>query len=378
MQMKKKVLICVDWFDPAFKAGGPVISTIKLIENLYEDYDFYVLTGSVDYGDEQPLPVERDCWVDWQGKAKVYYMSKENQRRREIFRIMDEVEADINYVQGIFSFSFSIYPLIWWHQAKKERIIVAPRGMFHSTALNVKRTKKILYITAAKIMGWFNHVLFHTTNPEETTEVKKILGKKVAFHEASNFPHILPYVKGDYDKQKGVVKILSIARISPEKNTLFLISALSKMKCKAEVTLIGTYADESYFNAVMKKIASLPENVVVKYEGHKKVSELEAYYKLNDIFVLPTRGENFGHAIVEALFSGLPCIISDNTPWHKLEEEGAGCNLNMDENKYAAVMDSYCSMDAAEYSLSSQNARKYMEQRIDIESIKNCYKKLLS
>ena len=42
----------MDWFDPAYKAGGPVMSIVKLIENLHEYYDFYVLAGSKDYGDD--------------------------------------------------------------------------------------------------------------------------------------------------------------------------------------------------------------------------------------------------------------------------------------------------------------------------------------
>jgi glycosyltransferase involved in cell wall biosynthesis len=33
-----------------------------------------------------------------------------------------------------------------------------------------------------------------------------------------------------------------------------------------------------------------------------------------DYFVLPTLGENFGHAIVESLSLGLPVIISNKTP----------------------------------------------------------------
>ena len=34
----------------------------------------------------------------------------------------------------------------------------------------------------------------------------------------------------------------------------------------------------------------------------------------NDLFLFPTKGENFGHVICEALFAGLPVITSDQTP----------------------------------------------------------------
>ena len=35
-------------------------------------------------------------------------------------------------------------------------------------------------------------------------------------------------------------------------------------------------------------------------------------------FLLPTGGENFGHAIFEALSCGVPALISDRTPWRDL------------------------------------------------------------
>ena len=36
-----------------------------------------------------------------------------------------------------------------------------------------------------------------------------------------------------------------------------------------------------------------------------------------DLFTFPTRGENFGHVIPEALSAGTPIILSDQTPWQK-------------------------------------------------------------
>ena len=44
--MKPSVLITIDWFDPAYKAGGPISSIVNLINHLHKDFDFYVFTGS--------------------------------------------------------------------------------------------------------------------------------------------------------------------------------------------------------------------------------------------------------------------------------------------------------------------------------------------
>ncbi len=374
---KKKVLITMDWFDPAYKAGGPVMSIIKLVENLHEYYDFYILTGSVDYGDTEELKgITQNEWIDWRGIAKVYYLSESDKSRRRIFFILDEIEADIYYVQGVFSLYFSVFPLIWWHQIKADKIIVATRGMFHQSALRVKRLKKMLFLYAAKIMGWYHHVVFHSTNADETEQMKKILGNEATYVEALNFPRIMPFCENK-KKNSGALKLLNVARISPEKDTLFLLEFMQKVSGNIELTLVGNYADESYYQDCLKAAEAAGEGVKIHFAGHQPIEKLEKYYHENDVFILPTRGENFGHSIIEALSSGLPCIISTGTPWMQLEASNAGINLERDKVSYAQAIMKYLHMDQTEYTAASRAARNYSGSNIQIESIKQAYFNLL-
>lgn len=368
----------MDWFDPAYKAGGPVMSIMKLVENLHEYYEFYILCGSVDYGDTAELPgLVQDEWTDWRGMAKVYYLSNKNKKRQRIFFILDEIEADIYYVQGVFSLYFSVFPLIWWHRAKKDKIIVATRGMFHESALRVKRFKKMLFLYGAKIMGWYHHVYFHSTNPEETEQLRRILGNEATYIEASNFPRVMA-VNPDRRKEKSSLKLLNVARISPEKNTLFLIKVLRHIKGNVSLTLVGNHADEGYMQQCINAAELLPENVKVTFAGHQKISELQGFYDSHDVFILPTKGENFGHSILEALSAGLPTIISNNTPWSGLEKKGAGYNLNEDENLYASCIETFIEMDNDAYKVSSQNAVIYAAEKVNFEEIRQSYFNLLS
>jgi glycosyltransferase involved in cell wall biosynthesis len=41
----------------------------------------------------------------------------------------------------------------------------------------------------------------------------------------------------------------------------------------------------------------------------------------------PTLGENFGHSIVEALWLGVPVLISDRAPWTNVQTFNAGWSL---------------------------------------------------
>lgn len=56
---------------------------------------------------------------------------------------------------------------------------------------------------------------------------------------------------------------------------------------------------------------------------------VEDIIRANHIFALPTRGENFGHSIFEALAAGRPVLISDQTPWRGLAAEKAGWDLDL-------------------------------------------------
>jgi glycosyltransferase involved in cell wall biosynthesis len=375
---KKKVIITMDWFDPAYKAGGPVMSIVKLIENLHEYYDFYVLAGSKDYGDDAEMPnLLQDEWIDWRGMAKVYYLSEQAKSRRRIFFILDEIDADIYYIQGVFSLYFSIYPLIWWHQAKEDKVIVATRGMFHASALKVKRFKKLCFLYAAKIMGWYHHVYFHSTNPDETKQLRKILGNEATYIEASNFPRSMEF-NNDLMKSKGELKLLNVARISPEKNTHFLLEILKDAKGNIELTIVGNYADESYYNLCVKRASEMPSNIKVNFAGHQPIGALQGFYDTHHVFILPTTGENFGHSIIEALSSGLPCIISNKTPWNQLEDSGAGYNLENETGNYLPAIQHFLELDQNEFNVARKSALEYSQKRVNLEEIRNSYFKLLS
>ena len=44
MSRKIKILIFIDWFLPAYKAGGPVRSVANMIDALQDIYDFFIVT----------------------------------------------------------------------------------------------------------------------------------------------------------------------------------------------------------------------------------------------------------------------------------------------------------------------------------------------
>ena len=49
---RQKLLIAVDWFDPAVRAGGPVQICVNLVNLLHAEANVAVVTGDRDHGGE--------------------------------------------------------------------------------------------------------------------------------------------------------------------------------------------------------------------------------------------------------------------------------------------------------------------------------------
>jgi hypothetical protein len=76
MNPKTKILIAIDWYRPAHKAGGPITSIENLVDLLGDEphLEFYVICGVFDYGEQQPLDVPQETWFKVE-KAQVPYLA---------------------------------------------------------------------------------------------------------------------------------------------------------------------------------------------------------------------------------------------------------------------------------------------------------------
>ena len=72
---------------------------------------------------------------------------------------------------------------------------------------------------------------------------------------------------------------------------------------------------------------SLPAGTL-RYMGPYQPENSQAIFSESTVFLFPTRGENFGHVVAEALSVGCPVVITPTTPWTKLVLSGAGHLIN--------------------------------------------------
>jgi len=348
---KPRVLVFIDWYKPYYKAGGPVRSMVNLVDHLSDRVDFCIVTGDRDYmatKNEANVPV--DQWVEGDSGEQVRYVSPSSRSFTKWRKLLNEARYDVVYINGLYSRWSSIVPL-WLLRGSKQRRIVAVRGMLAKGPMRQSALKKRSFLFAMKVLGCFKGVEFQATNEEEVQDVQRWIGTDVKVHLVQNLARSLKStVSEGIAKTKGELRLVSLARIAEEKNTLFAIERLVGVTGHVCLDLYGTVYDEAYFERCKAAIARLPANIEVMWHGQLPQEQgAEVLTKSHALF-MPSVGENFGHTMLEALSVGRPLLISDRTPWRDLEASKAGWDLPLEAlERYTAVIQELVDLDQEAY-----------------------------
>src|SRR5215475_2345989 len=97
--VKKKILLFTDWYEPGFKAGGPIQSCRNFVKAMQNDYELYVLTSDRDLGDVQPYEkISVEKWVSSNDGAQIYYEEEKKLTTSKILQLIREVNPDYIYL----------------------------------------------------------------------------------------------------------------------------------------------------------------------------------------------------------------------------------------------------------------------------------------
>lgn len=329
LNSKKKLLILIEWFSPGYKAGGPIQSCVNLCAALKDRYNIFVLTTDTDHGETTPYPgITGDQWMrETNLGIQIYYATKRTLRIKRFYKVLNEVEADIIYLNLLFSPQFVLYPLWLKFIGKiKASVILCPRGTLYNSAISSKWYKKKPLLRLMKWMGIHRQITFHATNEREYKAVSRYFpASKIII--ADNLPATIQPPYSSCLKEAGSIRCIFIARIVPIKNLLYLLHLLQGLTENIMLTIAGPVEDKSYWQQCTDYITRLPANIKVHYTGPKRNADLLFLLQQHHLFILPTTGENFGHAIFESLLAGRPVLISDQTPWSNLAIHKAGWGI---------------------------------------------------
>jgi glycosyltransferase involved in cell wall biosynthesis len=357
--VRPKVIILIGAFWPGHESAGPNLSVKAMCESLSDQIEFFLVARDRPFGADEPM-VATGEWRDL-GWAKIHYLTVGSRGAEGLADLLRETPHDLLFVNGFFDREFTIPAMLArrFGKAPNTPIVISPRGEFSSGALGLKNARKGLYMALVRLLGLAKQVTFHVTSEEEQADTRKLFPNN-RIERITNvrplFP-LPPYQPGN------LFRLAFLGRISPVKGLDVAIEALALVTERVDFTIYGPVSDAAHWARCEELIAALPVNVTAHRDGELTNDAVPVAMARQELMFMPSRSENFGHAIFEALCAGTPVLIGDRTPWQDLEAAKAGFDVPLpNAAALAAAIDRLAAMNPADYAAWRAGARATAER----------------
>ena len=219
-------------------------------------------------------------------------------------------DTDIVHIHGLWHPRFFIFFLI--AKLKNTKVIISPHGMLDPESFAIKSWKKkiALFIYQGIVLRNANLIIVNSKNE------KKNLQKITKYRKVIIIAHGIILKKIKIRKNKDFIHSVYFSKIHPIKNLLKLVQAwsLSKKLKNFKLSILGEIDDIHYFSKINTIIKNSKNISFLGKIKKNKILNLSIY----DVFILPSKSENFGLVVLEALNAGLYLILNKSLPWKDL------------------------------------------------------------
>ena len=373
-----KILTFADYYLPGFKAGGPIRTISAMVSSLPESIEFLIVTRDRDHTDRQPYAGVRTNEWTHVGQAKVLYIPERDLSIAGLVQLVHSVKPDAVYANSIFS-RITIRLLVARALGLLGTLpfVLAPRGEFSAGALQIRSGRKKIFLTLAGHAGLFRGLLWQASTESERTDIMRALTKAQSVRASLNIaiaPDIFDHRDTDplamnAPKRGGAARFVFLSRVSAMKNLRMAIELVGTLAGEVSLDIFGPVDDANYGRECRTATAHVRPNVKVTWRGNVSPAEVTTTFAHYDFFILPTLGENFGHVILESLSAGCPVLLSDRTPWRRLEADGAGWILPIEERGlWMEALQRCVEMDDQSHQSMRQRARIVVRNYAERES----------
>ncbi len=363
MKSKINILIFIDWFYPAFKAGGPIKSIFNLTQALGDELNIFILTSDKDV-DGTKLNVSVNEIIKNNG-YDIIYLDSEHQNSKQYKELADSFKPDFIYYNSLFSVKYTLLPYFVFRNRESVTNILAPRGMLGKGALSIKPFKKKLFIWVTRSFLFKKRLIWHASTESEEQEIINNYGQNSTIRIAQNISGAINKRNQDsITKRKEQLNVVFLSRISSKKNLMFLLKLVSEMKDLEgiKLSIYGPVEKDLNWPSHMEVISN---DERIEYLGLVSPEEISLRLQNNHLYVLPSLNENYGHSIVEALLSGVPVLISDQTPWRNINQYNIGHDLALNDiNGWKNAIRAYYGMEEQAYKNCVESCYSYARENI--------------
>lgn len=366
-----RILHVVPSYIPAYRYGGPIRAVHGLCKALAaRGHDVHVFTTNVNGPCDSDVPLGKP--IDLDGVKVSYFPSKHLRRLLWAPRMKKAFDEGIREFDLLHIHSIFLWPT--WSAARAARhahvpYIVAPHGMLVKDLIQRKsRFAKTAWINLIEKRNLEAAAAIHVMSLLEIDEIARFgfslkdvvivpvgidmpgrgeesTSPSPLLDHNSTFPHRI--LRGGAEGGgvgAGGVRLLSprikeiiakglyllfLGRVNWKKGLDRLIPAL---KLIPDIRLIVAGNDEDNYRSKLEKLVSenrLDERVI--FCGPVYDADKEALFDNAEAFVLPSYSENFGVAVLEAMASGCPVVVTPEVGLSDTVcESGSGLVVNGD------------------------------------------------
>ena len=388
---KLKILHYIPVYAPAWQFGGPVLSVSQLCEGLAKlGHKVEVLTSNAGLTDIPDLPLGQPII---RNGVTVTYFPQQNGMGINCSgmeqAITDRVkEFDLIHVTGVWQRTSSAA----CRAAKQANVpyFISPRGALGPYSWNQKTLKKLIYFFWQENFNIRNATGIHYTARQELEECSWLClpgqpfiipnGLDTSFWQPN--PDEAAAWRASHGLKPDDFLILNVGRLHHKKGLDLLPEALAPLRgLNWQMFFVGG-DDDGTKAKLQKQFQAANLQAQVRFLERCVPQQLPVIYTAADLFVLPSRHENFGNVVIEALACGCPVLISDKVglhneiqqapigwvvPPHALKWEQAIRQIMQDSNQLKSIKLEARSWVKAKFDI-DQTARQMTENYIQILS----------
>lgn len=214
-----------------------------------------------------------------------------------------------------------------WRKAFGRPTVLSPRGSLEEYALGISRWKKYLAAHAYEAENLGSATCLLATSNQEARSFRNYgLTQPVAVIPNGVSSRWLAS-EGDGDKFReefGIPKIkricLFLSRVHPQKGLPLLFEALAGLHRDLGdwLFVVAGPSQGGHRRELERSVEHFSIVPWIRFTGPLYGEMKRHAFASAELFVLPTRSENFGNVVAEALGVGLPVIATRGAPWEDL------------------------------------------------------------
>ena len=298
-------------------SGGPTSCTYNLIKGLRDEGIEADILTLMPRDDSDKIIADDSFIKALPNDARTPLVYSSNFRRY----LSSHIGYDLYHANGLWTCPTHFTAEI----AKKQNkpCVIAPHGMLYPQALQVSAWKKKIVSTVfqrkdletasclqATCMAELEHIrAFGLNNPVAVIPNGLVIDDSLEIRKTSN----------------SVRRFAFVGRLNRIKDVDLLLSAWSKLGDKTrncELLIIGD--GDTAYKKELEEFATANKLNNVRFLGFIMGKDLQKLVHSIDFQILPSKSENFGMVVPEALIQGVPVIASKGTPWSDLETFDCG------------------------------------------------------